>query len=42
MILNRALIGDNREDYDMLEDGVVVGRIFLVPTAPEAACGNDG
>jgi hypothetical protein len=26
--------GDNQEDYNVLEDGVVVGRIFTVPTAP--------
>jgi hypothetical protein len=23
------------DDYDVLEDGVVVGRIFLMPTGPE-------
>jgi hypothetical protein len=23
------------DDYDVLEDGAVVGRIFLVPVAPE-------
>jgi hypothetical protein len=34
LILKRAPIGDNQEDYDVLEDGVVVGRIFLVPNAP--------
>jgi hypothetical protein len=33
LILKRAPIGDNEEDYDVLEDGVVVGRIFTVPTA---------
>ena len=30
--LKRAPIGDNQEDYNVLEAGVVVGRIFLVPT----------
>src|SRR5262245_24560070 len=35
LILKRAPIGDNQDDYDVLEDGVVVGRIFVVPTAPE-------
>ena len=34
LILKRAPIGDNQDDYDVLENGVVVGRIFLVPTAP--------
>jgi hypothetical protein len=29
-----SAIGDNQEDYSVLEDGVVVGRIFLVPVAP--------
>jgi hypothetical protein len=35
LILKRAPIGDNQDDYDVLENGVVVGRIFIVPTAPE-------
>ena len=35
LILKRAPIGDNQDDYDVLEDGVVVGRIFKVPIAPE-------
>jgi len=35
LILKRAPIGDNQEDYDVLENGKVVGRIFTVPTAPE-------
>jgi hypothetical protein len=35
LILKRAPIGDNEEDYDVLENGVVVGRIFKVPAAPE-------
>ena len=34
LILKRAPIGDNQEDYDVLEKGVVVGRIFASPTAP--------
>jgi hypothetical protein len=34
LVLKRAPIGDNPEDYSVLEDGVVVGRIFTVPTAP--------
>jgi hypothetical protein len=32
LILKRAPIGDNRDDYAVLEDGVVVGRIFTVPS----------
>jgi hypothetical protein len=35
LILKRAPIGDNQEDYDVLENGVVVGRIFLSPAAPQ-------
>jgi hypothetical protein len=36
LILKRAPIGDNQEDYDVLEDGKVVGRIFhLEGAAPE-------
>jgi hypothetical protein len=31
LILKRAPIGWNQEDYDVLEDGVVVGRVFLMP-----------
>jgi hypothetical protein len=27
------VIGDNQDDYDVLEDGVVVRRIFKVPVA---------
>jgi hypothetical protein len=34
LILKRAPVGDNQDDYDVLENGVVVGRIFTVPTAP--------
>ncbi|HEU0060988.1 MAG TPA: hypothetical protein VFR19_14005 [Hyphomicrobiaceae bacterium] len=29
LILKRAPIGHNQEDYDVLESGVAVGRIFL-------------
>jgi hypothetical protein len=35
LILKRAPVGDNPEDYSVLENGVVVGRIFRVPVAPE-------
>src|SRR5262245_1857349 len=36
LILKRAPIGDNEEDYDVLENGVVVGRIFFLhAVAPE-------
>jgi hypothetical protein len=31
LILKRAPIGPNHEDYSVLEDGVLVGRIFLMP-----------
>ena len=34
-ILKRALIGWNQDDFDVLEDGVIVGRIFKAPIAPE-------
>jgi len=34
LILKRAPIGDNEDDYDVLENGVVVGRIFKVLVAP--------
>ena len=30
LIFKRAPIGDNVEDYDVLADGAVVGRIFKV------------
>jgi hypothetical protein len=30
LILRRAPIGDNEDDYDVLENGVVVGRIFFL------------
>jgi hypothetical protein len=31
LILKRAPIGWNQEDYDVLEDGVVIGHVFLMP-----------
>ena len=34
LILKRTPIGWNREHYGVLEDGVVVGRIFLMPIGP--------
>jgi hypothetical protein len=34
LILNRAPIVDNEEDYDVLENSEIVGRIFLVPNRP--------
>jgi hypothetical protein len=34
LILKRAPIGWNQDDYDVLEGGVIVGRIFKVPIAP--------
>jgi hypothetical protein len=30
LILKRAPVGDNLEDYSVLEDGAVVGRIFFL------------
>jgi hypothetical protein len=30
LILKRAPVGDNQEDYSVLEDGAVVGRIFFL------------
>jgi hypothetical protein len=35
LILKRAPIGWNQDDFDVLENGVIVGRIFKVPIAPE-------
>ena len=36
LILKRAPVGDNPQDYSVLENGVVVGRIFyLDAVAPE-------
>jgi hypothetical protein len=36
LILKRAPIGWNQDDYDVVEDGIIVGRIFLAPAAPES------
>jgi hypothetical protein len=33
LILKRAPVGDNQEDYSALEAGAVVGRIFHVGAA---------
>jgi hypothetical protein len=35
LILKRAPIGWNQDDYDVLADGKLVGRIFKVPIAPQ-------
>jgi hypothetical protein len=35
LILKRAPIGWNQHDYDVLEDGMILGRIFKVPIAPQ-------
>jgi hypothetical protein len=34
LILKRAPVGDNPGDYSVLENGIVVGGIFLAPAAP--------
>ena len=34
LILKRAPISWNQDDYDVVENGVIVGRIFKVPIAP--------
>jgi hypothetical protein len=34
LTLKRAPIGWKEDDYDVLENGVIVGRIFKVPIAP--------
>jgi hypothetical protein len=34
LVLKRDPVGQNPEDYSVLEDGVIVGRIFKVPIAP--------
>ena len=31
LILKRSHIGLNQENYEVLEDSVIVGRIFLMP-----------
>jgi hypothetical protein len=35
LIFRRAPIGWNRDDYDVVASGILVGRIFLTPAAPE-------
>jgi hypothetical protein len=35
LILKRAPIGWNQDDFDVIENGVIVGRIFKVPIAPQ-------
>jgi hypothetical protein len=35
LILKRAPVGDNQDDYAVLENGVVVGRIFKAQVAPQ-------
>ena len=35
LMLKRAPIGWNQEDYDVLQDGLVVERILKVPIAPQ-------
>src|SRR5262245_29893100 len=35
LILKNAPIGDNEDDYDVLADGKVVGRIFVSQAAPQ-------
>jgi|RhiMetdeSRZDD1v2_1073273.scaffolds.fasta_scaffold260600_6 hypothetical protein len=44
LILKRAPVGDNPDDYSVLENGTVVGRIFKVPVAPSGppGCGRAG
>jgi hypothetical protein len=34
LILKRAPIGWNQDDYDVVFDRILVGRIFLSPAAP--------
>jgi hypothetical protein len=47
LILKRAPIGWNQDDFDVVEDGVIIGRIFKMPIAPEdrhwmCASGHNG
>jgi hypothetical protein len=47
LILKRAPFDAHREDYNVLEGRVIVGRIFLSPAAPEGrpwmwASGHNG
>jgi hypothetical protein len=39
LILKRAPIGWNQDDYDVVENGVIVGRIFLDAVGPRARPG---
>ena len=43
LILKRAPIGWNQDDFDVLEDGVIVGRIYLTARAarPAVDVGNE-
>ena len=34
LILKRGPVGQNQEHYSVLENGVIVGRIFLVSNGP--------
>jgi hypothetical protein len=36
LILKRAPVGDNQDDYDVLADDVVVGRIMKMQVTPRA------
>ena len=47
LILKRAPIGSNQDDFDGLENGIIVGRIFFLAAAPEGrpwmwASGHNG
>jgi hypothetical protein len=42
LVLKRAPIGWKQDDYDVLEDGVIVGRIFKVPIASAGSTVNVG
>jgi hypothetical protein len=35
LVLKRAPIGWSQDDFDVVEAGVIVGRIFKVPVAPQ-------
>ena len=42
LILKRSPIGWNQDDFDVVEDDVIVGRIFKVPIAPGWASASAG
>jgi hypothetical protein len=42
LILRHVPIGWSQDDYDVLAEGVLVGRIFLTPAAPAGQRGRDG